>query len=227
MRTMDSSDNYVKLEEPNSENQGVSDSGTYMIIKLAIGGGERERRLISLCCEAQRCIYIPIYKNKFGILTNEETRRESGQEASDSDKGYNIKPFVDIYNCVKSHSLMPFWSSHNVPYASILLDNQYFINLITYCKMENITVNYVDFITQQGTMLRIDDIEEIENEFRHQNPDKSIELSLSYDDNDVIIKKSGYVILASGRGTDFYDRNKTKIIELISIGFLDKYGQLN
>jgi hypothetical protein len=229
MRTknVNSSDNYVKLEELNSKNLGVSDSESYMIIKLAIGRGESEQRLISSCCKAQECVYIPIYKNTFGILTDEETKRASGQEASHSDKGYNIKPFVDIYNCAKGHSLIPFWNSHKEPYASILLDNQYFLNLLTYCIMEDITINYVDFITQQGTTVRIDEIKEIKKEFRSQNPDKAIELSLSYDDNDIIIKKSGYVILASGRGTDFYDRNKTKIIEIISIGFLDKYGQLN
>ena len=224
---MNSSDNYVKSEELNSKNQGVSDSGSYMIIKLAISGGERERELIKSCCKAQKCRYIQIYKNKFGILTDNETKIALGQVASNSNKEYDIKPFIDIYKCSKTKPLVPFLMHRNEPYASILLDNKYFMNLIGYCVENNFEINYVDFITPQGTHYRKENIEETKKEFQSENPDKAVELSLSYEDNEIIVKKSGYVILASGAGLSYYDENKDTINEIISVGFSNNYGTSN
>jgi hypothetical protein len=187
-----------------------------MIIKLAVSRGEREQEKINSCCQANKCRYISIYKNKFGILTDAEDRIAIGQEASDQNKTYNIKQFVDIYTCAKHKSLIPYRTSRKGPYASILLDNQYFINLISYCINKDIIINYVDFITPQGTHHTETDIDEIKQEF---DSDKAIVLSLSYEDNDIIVKKSGYIIIASGIGYNYYDENKDAIDEIIAVGF--------
>jgi hypothetical protein len=195
-----------------------------MLIKLAVSGGKKEQKRVSMCCRDNKCIYIPIYGNKFGILTATETKIALGKEASDGKRDFNVKPFVDIYNCSKRHSMLPFWTSHNEPYASILLDNQYFINLIDYCIRNKLKINCVKLITSQGTSYLKDSIDEIKKEMSSEKPDKILELTLSYKDNKIIVKKSGYVILASGQGFDYYENNKEKVNEIISVGFLENYG---
>ena len=217
------SDNYVKSEGTKDENGRVKNNGPYMLIKLAIGGGETELNKISSCCKDNGCKYIHIRENKFGILTDVEYEVASGQEASNDNVGYNIRKFIDIYNCSKSPSGFIFKKQQNAPYASILLDNQYYINLLEYCKNNRIEINYMEFKNLQGSRYRKENADEIEREFRSENRQKAVELCFTYENSDIIIKKSGYVLLASGSGTDFYDRNRQKIDEIISVGFKDSH----
>ena len=215
-------DNYVKSKDLTNKNHSDRKNHQVMLIKLAISAGKKELDRISSCCRDYSCIYIHIYKNKFGILTD-AYELASGQESSNDSTGYNIKKFVDVYNCAKSHPGFIFKKHQNTPYASILLDNQYYINLLTYCKNNGILINYVDFINTQGTIYRKEILDEIERELRSENHQKAVELNLTYNNSDIIIKKNGYIILASGRGTDYYERNRQRIDEIISTGFKDEH----
>lgn len=220
----DSSVNYVKSEEPRRKKRRTKNSGQPMLIKLAIGDDKKGLDQISSCCQNNGCIYIPFHENKFGILTDTEYEIARGQETSKGNRGYNIKKFIDVYNCAKDRSLYPFHRSKSEPYASILLDNQYYMNLIEYCKREKLNVNYILFANSQGTHYRKETSDEIDKEFNSEYGQKAIEINLTYADNDIIIKKNGYVIIESGKGTSFYDNNKKRLDEIISVGFKNKHG---
>lgn len=192
-----------------------------MLMKLALYDSKKTKDNIIECCTKSHAHYIPILKNKFGILTedcNIAFGREDGTHASD----LNVKTFVIIYKCVqdrenKRRSL--FGKKNITPYSGELLDNLFFKNVMYFCENNNIELEYLRYVSDFVSEDTATDLDEMKNIFNQMENFRVLKLSLNLQDKSIIFSKNGYVDL--GLEYNFYEENEDKILDMIKAGFED------
>lgn len=192
-----------------------------MLMKLALYDSKKTKDNIVECCTKFHAHYIPILKNKFGILTEDYNiafGREDGTHASD----LNVKTFVIIYKCVqdresKRRSL--FGKKNITPYSGELLDNLFFKNVISFCEKNNIELEYLRYVSDFVSEDTAIELDEMKNIFNQMENFRVLKLSLSLQDKSIIFSKNGYVDL--GLEYNFYKENEDQILDMIKAGFKD------
>lgn len=199
-----------------------------MLMKLAISSDKAEKKIIKDCCELNKLEYLDIDEYKFGMLTDNPYESEFGQE-SDSDKNYNIKAFVHIYNCIKDR-LDKKWSIfnryNNYVYEGLLLDNLFFFNLIKYSKAnKSIKLKSMEYFTEFKTPDTIYEYKDAEALVKYGDGINITKLSVYIGlGEEIIFNKNGYVELMA-TNIQFFIDNKEFIRNLLLVGISDNYGQ--
>lgn len=193
-----------------------------MLIKLAICNDEKQQKYISECCEKYESLFIPINENKFGILAESPYEMSLGRESEEDVSDFNIKNFVDIYNCAKNERdtfLRIFRRQkrrYEVPYVGMVLDNMFFFSLFMFCETQDIPISYVYFILDDKTPYISEDPNEIKNELNKHEENKILKLCINLKNRDIIFSKSGYIDIAAK--LEFYKTNRNIIQKMISVG---------
>ncbi|MCO5382063.1 MAG: hypothetical protein NHB15_08205 [Methanosarcina barkeri] len=78
------------------------DQNTYLM-KLSVYEDEDLKTIIEECCKKHGAYFIPLFDNRFAILTNKK-EVSYGVEDGSYFKDYSVKTFIDIYQCVKNQS---------------------------------------------------------------------------------------------------------------------------
>lgn len=191
-----------------------------MLIKLATcEEGQQER--IDECCKKYGSIFIPLTKNKFGILAESATKVSLGKVSEEDISKFNIKAFVDIYNCSegsgKSLSCIRIFKRRDaVPYIGLILDTKFFENLIRFCIDRNIPVNYISILSNYGTFYTGEDVEEFKKLLDEGNVKAILKICVNLNDKNIIFSRSGYIDIAAR--LDFYMENCDIINKMISTG---------
>ena len=190
-----------------------------MLMKLALYDSKKTKDNIVECCTKFHAHYIPILKNKFGIITEDGDitfGREDGTHSSD----LNVKTFVSIYKCVQNlekKRRIPFGKKNITPYSGELLDNLFFKNVMSFCQKNNIELEYLRYLSNFLSEDTVTDLDEMKNIFNQMENFRVLKLSLSLEDKSIIFSKNGYVDF--GLEFNFYEENEDKILDMIKAGF--------
>lgn len=187
-----------------------------MLMKLALYDNKKTKDNIVECCTKFDAHYIPILKNKFGILTedcNIAYGREDGTHASD----LNVKTFVSIYKCVQESKKQFSIRKKNFYYSGELLDNLFFKNIILFCDKNNIELEYLRYVSEFMSEDTVTDFDEMKTIFNQLENFRVLKLSVNFQEKSIIFSKNGYLDL--GSEYNFYKENETKILDMIKAGF--------
>jgi hypothetical protein len=224
------SDNYVKSDKHN-ESKIAYRRDAQMIIKLAYYNDRTQEKDIRMCCESNGSLFIPIFENKFGILTEALGEPLFGRDSGEQDNDFGIKTFIDVYNCVdkleKDKPKYLFWGrKYPVPYVGELLDNKFFLNILFVIltdKKMNVELNYLYVLTKVGTPKKIEDPHEVMKGFKEDLIERILKLSFNLEGQDITINKKGYIGISTG--IEFFKENDKVIKGLILNGFRGEYGK--
>ena len=192
-----------------------------MLMKLAFYDSRGDKDNIAECCTKFHADYVPIFDNKFGILTEDYKiayGREDWAHASD----LNVSAFVDIYKCVQdceSKKKSRFGKKRRTHYSGELLDNLFFKNVMYFCKKHNIELDYLRYVSNFESEDTTTDIGEMMDVFTQLDNFRILKLCLSLQNISIIFGNNGYVDIASDH--EFYKRNEGQIIDMIKTGFED------
>jgi len=192
-----------------------------MLIKLALYDDKKIIKDIVECCKKNNAHYLPIFNNKFGILT-ENVDITYGREDGAYSTDLNVKTFVKIYRCVldsQKHGRSIFAKKAMSPYNGKLLDNLFFKNVISYCEKNSIEVEFLRFISNLKTDLKVHKLEEIKEVLDEKNDTIIERLSLFLKGNNIVLNKHGYVDIALEY--DSYKENENLILGMLKAGFKD------
>ena len=192
-----------------------------MLIKLALYDDKKIINDIVECCKKNNAHYLPVFDNKFGILT-EDVDVTYGREDGTYSYDVNPKTFVKIYKCVldsQKQGMPIFGKKAMSPYNGKMLDNLFFKNVISYCEKNNIEVEFLRIISHLRTDITVYEPEEIK-EVLDEKDDTIIErLSLILKGNNIVLSRHGYVNIALD--CDSYKENENLIIGILKVGFKD------
>lgn len=192
-----------------------------MLMKLAFYDNGSGKDNIVECCIKFHAYYVPIFDNKFGILTEDYNiayGREDGAHASD----LNVSTFVDIYKCVQdceSKRKSRFGKKKLTHYSGELLDNLFFKNVMSFCEKHNIELEYLRYVSNFESEDTTTDIDEMMDMFTQLDNFRILKLSLSLQNISIIFSKNGYVDI--GSDYTFYKEHEGQIIDMIKTGFED------
>lgn len=190
-----------------------------MLMKLALFDDQKIEPDIVKCCEHNKVHYVPIIKNRFGILTDSH-EMTFGRDDALSEPEINSKAFINVYKCavdiVNKRKLL-FWKDKSYsPYNGKILDNLFFKRIITYCNQHSIPIIDMEIISEFNTPDNISDADEIK-EIASQKGDFIIKkLVIDLKKKSITFNKVGYVIIASK--LDFYEENKETILSMLKVG---------
>lgn len=190
-----------------------------MLMKLALFDDKKIEPDIVKCCKQNKAHYVPIIKNRFGILTDSH-EMTYGSDDLLAGPEINSKAFVNIYKCavdVVNKRKLLFWKDKSYsPYNGKILDNLFFKSIITYCNQHSIPIINMEIISEFNTENDISDADEIK-EIASQKSDFIIKkLVINLKNRSITFNKVGYVIIASK--FDFYEENKETILSMLKIG---------
>jgi hypothetical protein len=192
-----------------------------MLVKLAMYNEKKQEKEISLCCNLNNSEFFPITKNIFGIINNDVSHLSYGEESSQSGAGIYNKMFVNIFQCVLEKEKSRF-NKYPTPYEGLILDNQFFLNLILFCKENLIKIQTVDFTSQFETDLRISEetgIEKIIEEVKENSNIKINKIVISKEKFAAMFSNLGYIEISSE--PSYFHTNLTFFQNLIKKGFED------
>lgn len=191
-----------------------------MLIKLAIFDNKKQEKIIIDCCKQNNTLYIPLFENKFGMLTGNH-ELSYGKEDKTYHQDFNVKTFVNIYRCVFNYyeRKSKFGKRDKVPYSGEILDNVFFKNVVDYCNEKNIEIHFLRFTSDLESDFTSDNLEEINEALNQIEIIKILKLSIILKDVEIIFNKIGYVDI--GSEMVFYETNKNDILKMIEVGFKD------
>lgn len=193
-----------------------------MLIKLARHSVKINQNLIKRCVESYSSIFIPIFKNTFGILTDAPEDTKYGKESENEELNFNNKSFVDIYQCLINEEQKKksfFRNEIRTPYEAILLDNKFFFSIVKLCEKDRIDILYMDYINKYGSEQSTSDLDEIKYLFNSRDNLKVLELKIYLHGSEVSFNKNGYVNITSK--IEFYKQNEQIINKLLLTGLED------
>lgn len=192
-----------------------------MLIKIAMYNEKNQENDISRCCEENDSLFIPFEKNIFGILDKNPGRISFSRESANDRDGITNKTFVDIYQCllnIKKRS--SFFNRDKSPFEGLILDNQFFFNLIRHCIDKSIKINYISYNSNLESDVIIEDPDSIQELIKEADTDASIKIvrvSIQMNSREILFNKMGYVDIASSDIT-FFNNTKTPLINLLIKG---------
>jgi len=192
-----------------------------MLIKLALYDDKKIINDIVECCKKNNAHYLPVFDNKFGILT-EDVDVTYGREDGTYSHDVNAKTFVKIYRCVldsQKQGMPIFGKKAMSPYNGKLLDNLFFKNVISYCEKNNIEVEFLHIISYLKTDITVYEPEEIKEVLDEKDGTIIKKLSLILKGNNIVLSKHGYVTIALEY--DSYKENENLILGMLKAGFKD------
>ena len=207
------SDNYVKLDKERTKRKiARRRSDARMIIKLAYYNDPNQQEDIRECCESNGSLFIPLFENKFGILTKIPWVPSYGKTSTDEAIGFGVKAFIDIYNCVdkreKSKWRSKLWKSDAAPYNGELLDNKFFLNILFIISNDDknaIELNHLRVVTKSGEFQELEDLDEIKMGIKKSYIKRILILSFNLGGQDITVNKNGYIDISSNE--DFFAKN--------------------
>ena len=192
-----------------------------MLMKLAMYTEKRQERSISLCCNRNNSEFIPIQDNVFGILNNGQNALSYGRDSSTHGANVKNKIFVDVFQCTLSQREKSFFhKSPPTPYEGLILDNQFFLNIITFCNQNGILIKELSYKSSKDTNETVEGKENIEESvaiIRADQDNKIKHIVLYKDRHSILFDKSGYVDILP-QDVQFFKSNQSFFSDLIKKG---------
>lgn len=192
------------------------------LMKLAIYEDKNHENSIKDCCESNNAYFIPLFENRFAILTTEREVSYGAEDGTHSND-YNVKTFVNVYQCVRNtlnKKKKLFGNKKSIYYSGELLDNSFFKNVISLCEENGIDIVSLKYTSNLSPDNEINDLDFIKNKIVC-NPKKYkvIKLIIDIDGYDIIFNKIGYVDI--GADYDFFKDHEKLILTIIIAGLKD------
>jgi hypothetical protein len=186
-------------------------------MKLAIYNEKKQMNDISSCCIENNSEFIPIENNIFAISDITPYRKKVGRESGIESDGIKNETFVNIYRCLLERERKKLFFKHDIPYAGVILDNRFFLNLLLYCKKMSFNIKEMSYETEHDTHRTTGDTGEI-NEVIEEIKQKSnlcvVKVAIDMQSISIHFNKRGYIEIAS------QDRKiEPRVVDLIKIGF--------
>lgn len=182
-----------------------------MFLKIAYIEDPKASAALKKCCEANDTTYVPLQNNHFGLLTH-LFPIEYGYDDANNPIAPNLKPFVHTFACAQKAGF---------PYQGIILNNAFFIDVLTYCHAFNIPIEIdgIGIVSQYGSEDTLTEEEDIVAFIQDiQQPSKNIikKLHLTFKNISIIISNNGYIDIAARE--IFCEENKATILSMIKAG---------
>lgn len=190
-----------------------------MLLKLAKYFEKNQEKEISLCCAENNSNFFSIKDNIFAISDFSPHKKTTGSESKGEDVGIKNETFVKIYQCSLEREKKKYFFKHLNPYEGLILDNQFFLNILLYCRKKSIRIKDLSYQTNYNTntsVKEIDEIDEIVDDINKNDELRIKKLTIDISSIPIFFNKLGYIEIGSSEETIW---NET--IEMIKIGFED------
>ena len=190
-----------------------------MLMKLAQLDNKNIEYDIEKCCLDNNAHFVPILKNRFGILT-EDLQIIPSASNSINESDIDLKTFVDVYKCatdiVKRRRFLLWVDKSYSPYNGKILDNLFFKRVIKFCIHNNIFISYIKIISKYKTENVIEEAQDIQDLITQKDDFIIEKMKIELENRSIIFDKVGYVDIASN--FLFFQKNEDIIRKMLTAG---------